>query len=88
MGGERVGTEPIERVRRRGIFFFFFFEKDEITGQLAILLKICQVSRGPIRDLSPGKRKKKLFSCPSPPLFPDGPFLRFNYSHSSSLRMI
>lgn len=42
----------------------FFFEKDEITGQLAILLKICQVSRGPIRDLSQEMKKEIIFLLP------------------------
>lgn len=43
-------TEPTESPTTRNSFFFFssffsLFEKDEITGQLAILLKICQVLR-------------------------------------------
>lgn len=62
---------------------FFFSEKDEITGQLAILLKICQVSRdSAIGDLSRGTKKEIIFlRLPLPR--PVGPLLLLSIIHPS-----
>lgn len=81
--GERRGRRMTERHNGRGRGLDgtdrespatrnSFFEKDEITGQLAILLKICQVSRGPIRDLSQEMKKEIIFLLLLP--FPMGLF--------------